>query len=101
MKHAPLRGLRCFPRESTGSMSGKCGWAFDMANLPGRLDVTRPVCADAALAASMRTDPPSERGSPEGSRGEVPVAEVVKRHIKVGLGSSGFAGRSRISSGAH
>jgi hypothetical protein len=56
MKHAPLRGLRCFPRESTGRMSGKCGWAFDMANLPGRSDVTRPVCADTALAASMHSD---------------------------------------------
>jgi hypothetical protein len=58
MKHAPLRGLRCFPRESTGSMSGKCGWAFDMANLSGRSDLTRPVCADMALAASMRRTAP-------------------------------------------
>jgi hypothetical protein len=53
MKHAPLRGLRCFPGESTGSTSGRCGWAFDMAILPGRSDVTRPVCADTGLAASM------------------------------------------------
>ena len=50
MKHAPLRGLRCFPRESTGSRSGKCGWAFDMANLPGLSDIIRPVCVDTALA---------------------------------------------------
>ena len=62
MKHAPLRGLRCFPRESTGSMSGKCGWAFDMANLPGRSDVTRPVCADTALATSTHPTPAPERG---------------------------------------
>ena len=88
MKHAPLRGLRCFPRESTGSMSGKCGWAFGIVNLPdglanllGRWDVTRPVCADTALAASMRSDPPPERGSLEGSRGEVPVAGVVKEQV--------------------
>ena len=53
MKQAPLWGLRCFPRDSTGSMSGKCGRAFDIANLPGLSDVTRPVCADTALAASM------------------------------------------------
>jgi hypothetical protein len=55
-------------------MSGRCGWAFDTANLPGRSDVTRPVCADTALAASMRLIRRPERGSPEGSRGEVPVA---------------------------
>jgi hypothetical protein len=73
MKHAPLRGLRCFPGESTGSTSGKCGWAFDRANLPGRLDLIRPVCADPALAASMRRIRRPERGSLEGSRGE-PVA---------------------------
>jgi hypothetical protein len=48
MKHAPLRGLRCFPRESTGSMSGDCDWAFDMANLLGRSEVTPPVCAHPA-----------------------------------------------------
>lgn len=74
MKHAPLRGLRCFPRESTGSMSGKCGWVFDMANLPERSDVTRPVCADTALAASVRLIRRPGRGVPRGSRGEVPVA---------------------------
>jgi hypothetical protein len=62
MKHAPLRGLRCFPRESTGSMSGKCGWAFDMANLPGRSDVTRPVCADTTLATRTHPTPAPERG---------------------------------------
>src|SRR5215212_6594873 len=68
MKHAPLRGLRCFPCESTGSRSGKCGWAFHMANLPGPLDVIRPVCADTALAASMRPGPAPGRGSLEGPR---------------------------------
>jgi hypothetical protein len=34
MKQAPLRGLRCFPRESTGSMSGSCGWAFPHSKSP-------------------------------------------------------------------
>src|SRR4029453_4645326 len=74
MKHAPLRGLRCFPGESTGSMSGKCGWAFDIANLPGRSDVTRPVCADTAPTASMPRIRRPERGTLESSRGEAPVA---------------------------
>ena len=67
MKHAPLRGLRCLPRESTGSISGACGWAFDLANLPGRLDVTRPVCADTALRPTCeRTNVLLDRADPTG-----------------------------------
>src|SRR5215217_3661843 len=52
MKHAPPRGSRCFPRDSTGSISGKRGWAFDIANLQGRSDLTRPVCAHEAPLTS-------------------------------------------------
>src|SRR5215203_1404381 len=39
-----LTGVAMLSGESSGSMSGKSGWIFDMTNLPGRLNGTPPVC---------------------------------------------------------
>jgi hypothetical protein len=72
MKQAPLRGLRCFPRESTGSMSGKCGWAFDMANLPDGLTGHNQ-------SAPIRPWPPACAGSAALSAGPSRAAAVSAR----------------------
>jgi hypothetical protein len=85
----PSGGCGAFLARAPAACRAKCGWAFDIANLPGRLDVTRPVCADAALAASMRRIRRPERGSLEGSRGECPLQGPV-------LTQSGACGRVSV-----
>jgi hypothetical protein len=99
MKHAPLRGLRCLPRESTGSMSGKCGWAFDMANLPGRSDLTRPVCADTALSASMRRTTLCCLTNQAYSTG-IMAPPLPAQHTAAGLGRLGNPSRFTSLAGA-
>src|SRR5690606_3816632 len=42
MKHAPLRALRCLPRDSTGSMAGASVRKPVMVGHPGRLDDSFP-----------------------------------------------------------
>jgi hypothetical protein len=45
MKHAPCRGLRCLPRDRTGTSSGGSVWYSDIATSAAPADLLSPVCA--------------------------------------------------------
>ena len=60
MKHAPLRGLRCFPRDRSGTRSGKSDEALRTRNLRetsvGRANSLHPFGRPANLGVSEGVD---------------------------------------------
>ena len=88
----PTTGVAVLPRESTGSISGRCGWDCDMAKLPERSDSHDqsapippwpPACA--------RSDAPTR--VTRGTRGDVPLAGSMLARVAL-VGSPRWARRS-------